>query len=268
MGDVHHPAIVVVWRGQPGWMFQDDDPEAANTLSFSGGTDFSRGPSLVPLSTVSVKQGAVRLEIAYVHATRELTLNGIPVDLPEGHDVVLVDDVDAAPVVVDTIRIGGSEPEWVAPPHPGHGRAAPPSPRRRRPHSMATFSDSTTRGGWQVLEPPVVEPRVEAAARPSPGARPGRPRRNRGEEPRQVLWQTRRPPPASPMTSAARPGRGRSAMADAASAPDSKGEPSPESARIAHHPDPRPEATGERGPPDSRRTARPATILRSPGDLP
>ena len=68
MGDVHHPAIVVVWRGQPGWMFQDDDPEAANTLSFSGGTDFSRGPSLVPLSTVSVKQGAVRLEIAYVHA--------------------------------------------------------------------------------------------------------------------------------------------------------------------------------------------------------
>ena len=113
MGDVHHPAIVVVWRGQPGWMFQDDDPEAANTLSFSGGTDFSRGPSLVPLSTVSVKQGAVRVEIAYVHATRELTLNGIPVDLPEGHDVVLVDDVDAAPVVVDTIRIGGSEPEWV-----------------------------------------------------------------------------------------------------------------------------------------------------------
>ena len=65
------------------------------------------------LSTVSVKQGAVRLQIAYVHATRELTLNGIPVDLPEGHDVVLVDDVDAAPVVVDTIRIGGSEPEWI-----------------------------------------------------------------------------------------------------------------------------------------------------------
>ena len=113
MGDVHHPAIVVVWRGQPGWMFQDDDPEAANTLSFSSGTDFTRGPSPVPLSTVSVKQGAVRLEVAYVHATRELTLNGIPVDLPEGHDVVLVDDMDAAPVVVDTIRIGGSEPEWV-----------------------------------------------------------------------------------------------------------------------------------------------------------
>ena len=123
MGDVHHPAIVVVWRGRPGWMFQDDDPEAANTLSFSGGTDFSRGlsgatdfgrlSSLVPLSTVSVKQGAVRLEIVYEHETRELTLNGIAVDLPEGHDVVLVDDVDAAPVIVDTLRIGGSEPEWV-----------------------------------------------------------------------------------------------------------------------------------------------------------
>ena len=84
MGDMHHPAIVVVWRGQPGWMFQDDDPEAANTLSFSSETDFSRGPSPVPLSTVSVKQGAVRLEIAYVHATRELTLNGIPVDLRRG----------------------------------------------------------------------------------------------------------------------------------------------------------------------------------------
>ena len=110
---VHHPAIVVVWRGQPGRMFEDDDPETANTLSFSGGTDFSRGPSLVPLPTVSVKQGAVRLEIAYRHETRELTVNGIPVDLPEGHDVVLVDDVDVAPVVVGTVRIGGSEPEWV-----------------------------------------------------------------------------------------------------------------------------------------------------------
>ena len=88
-------------------MFQDDDPEAANTLSFSGGTDFIRGPSLVPLSTVSVKQGAVRLEIAYVHATRELTLNGIPVDLPEGKMSSSSMDVDAVPVVVDTIRIGG-----------------------------------------------------------------------------------------------------------------------------------------------------------------
>lgn len=114
MGDVHHPALVVVWRGQPGWMFEDADPETANTLSFSGGTDFSRGPSLVPLSTVSsVKQGAVRLEIAYRHETRELTVNGIPVDLPEGHDVVLVDELDVAPVVVGTVRIGGSEPEWV-----------------------------------------------------------------------------------------------------------------------------------------------------------
>ena len=101
MGDVHHPAILAVWRGQPRWMFQDDDPEAANTLSFSSGTDFSLPP--VPLSTVSVKQGAVRLEIAYVHATRELTLNGFPVDLPEGHDVVLDDDAEAAPVIVDTI---------------------------------------------------------------------------------------------------------------------------------------------------------------------
>ena len=114
MGDVHHPAIVVVWRGQPGWMFQDDTPDSANTLSFSGGTDFGREPSsLVPISTVSAMQGAVRLEIAYVHATRELTVNGIPVNLPEGHDVVLVDDVDADPVVVGTLHIGGSEPEWV-----------------------------------------------------------------------------------------------------------------------------------------------------------
>ena len=72
-------------------------PESANTMSFSSASEFSR-PSRAPISTVSVKQGAVRLEIAYEYETRELRLNGIPVDLPEGHDIVLVDDVDEAPV--------------------------------------------------------------------------------------------------------------------------------------------------------------------------
>jgi hypothetical protein len=90
----------------------EGSPESANTMSFSSASEFSR-PSRAPISTVSVKQGAVRLEIAYEYETRELRLNGIPVDLPEGHDIVLVDDVDEAPVVVDTLRIGGSAPEWV-----------------------------------------------------------------------------------------------------------------------------------------------------------
>ena len=59
--------------------------------------------------------GARPADVAHGVGRRHLglTLNGIPADLPEGHDVVLVDDVDAAPLVVDTIRIGGSEPEWI-----------------------------------------------------------------------------------------------------------------------------------------------------------
>lgn len=112
MGDVRHPALVVVWRGQPGWMFEDGTPDSVNTMSFSSASEFSR-PSLTPVSTLSVKQGAVRLEIAYRYETRELRLNGMPVHLPGGHDVVLVDHVDDEPVVVDTLRIGGSERERV-----------------------------------------------------------------------------------------------------------------------------------------------------------
>ena len=111
MGSVHHPAVVVVWRGRPGWMFKDDTPETANTLSFSSTDTYRRTGE--PIRSVSARQGAVRLELAYEHSTREASVNGILVQLPEAHDVILVDDADAKAVVVGTLRVGGSEPEWI-----------------------------------------------------------------------------------------------------------------------------------------------------------
>ena len=111
MGSVYHPAVVVVWRGQPGWMFKDDSPESANTLSFAGSDSYRRTGE--PIRSVSAKQGAVRLELAYDHSTREARVNGIPVRLPEGHDVILVDDADTEAAVVGTLRVGGSGPEWI-----------------------------------------------------------------------------------------------------------------------------------------------------------
>ena len=112
LGNVHHPAVVVVWRGQPGWMFTDDTPETANTLSFSSSDEYTR-PTGNPIYTINVKQGAVRLELAYDYFSRTAQVNGIPVRLPEGHDVILVDEVDGNAVLVETLRVGGSEPEWV-----------------------------------------------------------------------------------------------------------------------------------------------------------
>ena len=111
MGSVHHPAVVVVWRGQPGWMFKDDTPESANTLSFSSNDRYR--PTGEPIRSVSARQGAVRLELAYDYSTREARVNGIPVLLPPGHDVILIDDADTEAFVVDTLQVGGSEPEWI-----------------------------------------------------------------------------------------------------------------------------------------------------------
>ena len=48
-------------------------------------------------------------------------MNGILVQLPEAHDVILVDDADAKAVIVGTLRVGGSEPEWIE----GESWAAP-----------------------------------------------------------------------------------------------------------------------------------------------
>ena len=82
MGSVHHPAVVVVWRGRPGWMFKDDTPETANTLSFCSSGTYRRTGE--PIRSVSARQGAVRLELAYEHSTREARVNGILVVQPAG----------------------------------------------------------------------------------------------------------------------------------------------------------------------------------------
>ena len=69
MGDVHQtPRSWSCGGASPGGCSRTTTRRSANTLSFSGEIDFSRGPSLVPLSTVSVKQGAVRLEIGRLTA--------------------------------------------------------------------------------------------------------------------------------------------------------------------------------------------------------
>lgn len=55
-------------------------------------------------------QGKIELVLIYDPATRTARVNGLPVQLPAGHDVILVDDVDDQPAVVDTLSVGGSAP--------------------------------------------------------------------------------------------------------------------------------------------------------------
>ena len=104
LGSVFPPAVVVLWRGQPGWAFED----ATETVSFSS---WDGRPGR--LRSTRVMQGRVELELTYDPATRTARVNGLPVQLPAGHDVILVDNIDDQPVVVRTLRVGGSAPELI-----------------------------------------------------------------------------------------------------------------------------------------------------------
>ena len=101
LGSVFPPAVVVLWRGRPGWAFED----VTERVSFSGwdgpGADFR---------STRVMQGKIELVLIYDPATRTARVNGLPVQLPAGHDVILVDDVDDQPAVVGTLSVGGSAP--------------------------------------------------------------------------------------------------------------------------------------------------------------
>ena len=64
--------------------------------------------------------------------------------------------------------------------------------------TITVVSDSLAPAGpAAALEPPVVEPRVEAAARPSPRSPARAPASQSCRGAAQVLWQTHRQPPSA-----------------------------------------------------------------------
>ena len=111
LGVVSHPALVVLWRGQPGWKFRGppDHPAHLWTVPFewSGGT----APGGERYHSIAVTHRAIRLELEYGPRGRTVQVNGVPVLLPEGHDVVLLDNVDEEMEVVRTLSVGGEESE-------------------------------------------------------------------------------------------------------------------------------------------------------------
>ena len=107
LGEVSPPAVVALWRDRPGWAFDADfTHEAAAFGSWDGPRQ-----GAAHLRSTGAAQGRIRLELAYAPATRTAFVNGLPVRLPAGHDVILVDHADGRPTVVGTLRVGGSEPE-------------------------------------------------------------------------------------------------------------------------------------------------------------
>ena len=69
------------------------------------------GPGGDELHSIVVTHGAIRLELEYNLQGRAAVVNGVPVQLPEGHDVILLDHVDQEPEVVGTLSVGGEELE-------------------------------------------------------------------------------------------------------------------------------------------------------------
>ena len=108
VGFIAHPALVVVWRGQPGWTFR----AAGDTSSFGfdSGEPTPDGHSAV---RVAVSRGDLTLVFAYVPATREATVNGVSFQMPDGHNVVLVDDADTEAPSMATLGIEPGAPERV-----------------------------------------------------------------------------------------------------------------------------------------------------------
>lgn len=108
LGFVVHPALVVVWRGQPGWTLGEEGD--TSSVEFAGG-ELTLDRHLEVSSAVS--HGDLALEIAYVPATREASVNGIGVQMPDGHNVVLVDGADTGMPSIETLGIEPGEPERV-----------------------------------------------------------------------------------------------------------------------------------------------------------
>lgn len=107
LGSVFPPAVVALWRGRPGWAFD----ASAEAVAFFGWDGPGRDGEHV--RSTRLTQGSVSLELTYVPSTRTAFVNGLPVRLPAGHDVILVDHADEQPTVAGTLRVGGSEPELI-----------------------------------------------------------------------------------------------------------------------------------------------------------
>ena len=110
LGSVHNPVLVAVWRGTPGWMFREADGPPQSAYVFSDGDYTPDGASIISTGGV---QGGVRLELSYAPATRETTVNGLTFTLPEGHNVVLVDNVDESSQEYATLGVEGRDGEWI-----------------------------------------------------------------------------------------------------------------------------------------------------------
>lgn len=89
--------LLVLWRGSRFWFSKGG----------GGGTVDERAGAI----TVRSVYGGLTLDLSYHRGSRSLTVQGMPIDLGEGGNLVLVDDVDAAtgPRVVQVLRV---------PPHP------------------------------------------------------------------------------------------------------------------------------------------------------
>ena len=107
LGVVSHPTLVVLWRGRPGWTFTGTGPAAG--VSFEGSSGTTAGGD--SFHSIAVTHGDIRLELEYGTRARTARVNGVPVLLPEGYDVILLDRVDEEPEVVRTLSVGGEESE-------------------------------------------------------------------------------------------------------------------------------------------------------------
>ena len=110
LGSVHNPVLVAVWRGTPGWMFGESDGPPQSAYVSSGGEYTADGANVISTGGM---QGGVRLEISYVPTTRETTVNELTFTLPEGHNVVLVDNVDGGDQHYETLGVEGRDGEWI-----------------------------------------------------------------------------------------------------------------------------------------------------------
>ena len=109
LGYVAHPALVVVWRGQPGWTFRGGGDTSSVEFAGGGERTFDGG---VELRSV-VSHGNLTLEAAFAPETRVARVNGVSVQMPFGHNVVLVDNADTEAPSIETLGIEPEGPEPV-----------------------------------------------------------------------------------------------------------------------------------------------------------
>ena len=110
LGIVSHPALVVLWRGQPGWKFRGDTGPL-EAVSFEGSS--GAAPDGERHHSIAVMHGGIRLELEYGPRGRTAQVNGVPVLLPDEHDVILLDNVDVELEVARTLSLGGEASEPV-----------------------------------------------------------------------------------------------------------------------------------------------------------